>query len=114
VALLGPKARKLLTGSEFSQALGLRSLRFTVCVLSLAGATRQTGGRLRLHGFLRGIGGVVLQQRQRNGSWRQVARVHARPNGRFEVVVRRPRFAAAYRLAVDQVAGPPLEPTARG
>ena len=57
---------------------------------------------------MRGIGGVVLQGRMRNGSWRQIAHVHARPDGRFVVVVRSPS-ATAYRLAVDRVAGPPLE-----
>ena len=101
-----------MTASEFAQRLELRSLRFSVSVLSLAGSTltAQSTAPLRLHGFLRGIGGVVLQQRLRNGSWRQVARVHARPDGRFDVSVR-PRFRTAYRLAADRVAGPPLEVT---
>jgi stage II sporulation protein D len=110
VGLLGRDTNKWLTASEFSQRLGLRSLRFSVSVLSLAGSdlTAHGAAPLRLHGFLRGIGGVVLQQRLRNGTWRQVARVHARPDGTFDVSVR-PRFRTAYRLAVDQVAGPPLE-----
>src|SRR5207237_7122260 len=112
VGLVGANASKWLTASEFAQRLGLRSLRFSVSVLSLAGATLTAHSPvpLRLQGFLRGIGGVVLQQRLRNGSWRQVARVHARPDGRFDVSVR-PRFRTAYRLAAERVAGPPLEVT---
>jgi SpoIID/LytB domain protein len=113
VAVLGPGSTSL-TAADFSQRLGLRSLRFTVSVLSLAGSalTAHATSPLRLHGFIRGSGGVVLQQRLLNGRWRQVARVHARPDGRFEVSVR-PRFRTAYRLAVDQVAGPPLEVSVR-
>jgi stage II sporulation protein D len=112
VGLLGPTTSKWLSAAEFSQRLGLRSLRFTVSVLSIDGSARSVhaGAPLRLHGFLRGVGGVVLQQRLPNGSWRQVARVHARSDGRFDVSVR-PRFPTAYRLAVDEVGGPPLEVT---
>ena len=110
VGILGRNGSTSLTAADFSQRLGLRSLRFTVSVLSLEGSalTARAKSRLRLHGFIRGRGGVVLQQRLPNGSWRQVARVHPRPNGRFDVTVR-PRFPTAYRLAVDKVAGPPLE-----
>ena len=112
VGLLGRNSSKWLAASEFAQRLDLRSLRFSVSVLSLTGSalTAHSAAPLRLHGFLRGIGGVVLQQRLLNGSWRQVARVHARPDGRFDVSVR-PRFRTAYRLAADRVAGPPLEVT---
>jgi SpoIID/LytB domain protein len=110
VGILGRNGSTSLTAADFSQRLGLRSLRFTVSVLSLDGSalTARAKSPLRLHGFIRGRGGVVLQQRLPNGSWRQVARVHPRPNGRFDVTVR-PRFPTAYRLAVDKVAGPPLE-----
>jgi len=108
VSLLGRGTRKLLSAHDFSSKLGLRSLRFSVCVLSLQGPAAAAHGRpVVLHGFLRGIGGVVLQQRTAAGGWRQVARVHAKPDGRFDVTVR-PRAATAYRLAVDEVAGPPV------
>jgi stage II sporulation protein D len=110
VILLGPKTEKTMSATEFSQALGLRSIRFSISVASLAEPPVHVryGQTLRLHGFLRDLGGVVLQQRLQNGSWRQVLRVHARPNGRFEESIR-PRSKAAYRLAVDRVAGPPVE-----
>jgi stage II sporulation protein D len=112
VGVLGANGNTSLTAADFTQRLGLRSLRFTVSVLSLTGSalTARAAAPLRLHGFIRGSSGVVLQQRLSNGSWRQVARVHAKPNGRFDVSVR-PRFRTAYRLAVDGVAGPPLEVT---
>ena len=112
VGLVASSGHRSLRATDFSQRLGLRSLRFSVSVLSLDGSTytARRAAQLHLHGFLRGIGGVVLQQRLRNGSWHQVTRVHAQPDGRFDVVVR-PRFATAYRLAVDQVAGPQVEVT---
>jgi len=115
VGVLGPNGSTSLTAADFSQRLGLRSLRFTVSVVSLAGSalTAHATSPLRLHGFVRGSSGVVVQQRLPNGSWRQVARVHARPDGRFDVSVQ-PRFRTAYRLAVDQVAGPPVEVTVVG
>jgi stage II sporulation protein D len=112
VGLVAANASKWVPASEFARRLELRSLRFSVSVLSLDASTltAHSTAPLRLHGFLRGIGGVVLQQRLRGGSWRQVARVHARPDGRFDLSVR-PRFRTAYRLAADRVAGPPLEVT---
>jgi hypothetical protein len=109
VLLRGTNATTELTARDFAQRLGLRSLRFSISVLSLSGAT--AGARtqtLLLHGFLRGTAGVVLQARLHDGSWHQVTHVHARPDGRFEQRVRR-GSAVAYRLAVDQVAGPALE-----
>jgi stage II sporulation protein D len=109
VLLVGPHRQKKLSATEFAQALGLRSVRFSVSVASLADVSARvpTASPLQLHGFLRQIGGVVLQQRLQDGSWQQVRRVQARADGRFQVVVR-PRFSTAYRLAVDQVAGPAL------
>jgi hypothetical protein len=109
VLLLGPHGHKQLSATEFAQALGLRSVRFSVSVVSLADAPASVPAAkpLRLSGFLRGIGGVVLQQRLLDGSWAQVRRVQARPDGRFDLLVR-PKFTTAYRLAVDKVAGPAL------
>jgi stage II sporulation protein D len=99
-----------LTAQDFAARLSLQSLRFSVEVLSLGGAApiASSTPTLLLHGFLRGVTGVVLQARSRDGTWRQVAHVRARPDGRFAVKVRR-GAASAYRLAVDQVAGPALE-----
>ncbi len=109
VLLVGPHGSKRVTAKEFAQALGLRSVRFSVAVVSLDDApARVPAARpLDLHGFLRDIGGVVLQQRLADGSWQQVRRVHARPDGRFRVTVR-PLVSTSYRLAVDRLAGPEL------
>jgi stage II sporulation protein D len=109
VLLVGPHGQKQLTATEFAQALGLRSVRFSVSVASLADvrARVRRAQPLQLNGFLRQIGGVVLQQRLPDGSWQQVRHIQARADGRFQLVVR-PRFSTAYRLAVDQVAGPAL------
>jgi stage II sporulation protein D len=110
VELLGQHGRTLMTGTDFQQRLGLRSPRFSISVVALTGTSQPDGSRgpLQLHGFVRGIGGVVVQARLRNGGWRQVARVHVRADGRFVVTVRS-RTASAYRVAVERVAGPPLE-----
>jgi stage II sporulation protein D len=115
VELRGQHGRTLMAATDFQRRLGLRSPRFSISVVALTGASQPHGSRgpLQLHGFVRGIGGVVLQARLRNGGWRQVAHVHARANGRFVVTVRS-RSATAYRVAVERVAGPPLEVGGRG
>jgi len=109
VLLVGPRGSKRVSAKEFAQALGLRSVRFSVSVVSLDDAPAHVTAAqpLDLHGFLRDIGGVELQQQLTDGSWQQVRRVHARPDGRFALTVR-PRVSTAYRLAVDQLAGPVL------
>jgi SpoIID/LytB domain protein len=107
--ILGGGGQKVLDGRDFMSSLGLQSTFFSVQVLSLDEAPGQAlyGEPLHLHGFLRGIGGVVLQEREADGGWRQVGRVLAHPDGRFDVVVR-PRFSTSYRLAVDRVPGPEI------
>jgi stage II sporulation protein D len=109
VVLSGRKGSKTLGGRDFMKALGLQSTYFKVHVVSLSEPPPRVyfADRIWLHGFVRGIGGVVLQELQPAGGWRQVARVRARADGRFEAVVR-PRFSTAYRLAVDRVPGPEI------
>jgi SpoIID/LytB domain protein len=110
VELVGEHGSMSMAGTDFQQRLGLRSPRFSISVVALTGTSHPEGprGPLQLHGFVRGIGGVVVQALQGNGNWRQVAHVHAHPDGRFAVTVRS-RPATAYRVAVERVAGPPLE-----
>jgi stage II sporulation protein D len=108
--LVGGHGQKALSGRELAHALGLRSTLFSIRVVSLepAPAHATYAEPVLLQGFVRGIGGVVVQERQPNDGWRQVRRVVAHPDGRFEAVVR-PRFTTTYRLAVDGVAGPSVQ-----
>jgi stage II sporulation protein D len=107
VVLSGRKGSKSITGQEFMSTLGLRSTFFKIHVVALAEPPPRVffSQRIWLHGFVRGIGGVVLQEKLPTGAWRQVGRVHARVDGRFQAVVR-PQFSTSYRLAVDRVPGP--------
>jgi len=109
VLLLGGGRTKAIDGTAFRRDLALQSTFFTVRVLSLdPPPVRAIFGRpLTLTGFLRGIGGVVLQQRSESGTWSRAASVRAHSDGRFQAVVR-PRFTTAYRLAVDGVPGEPV------
>ena len=93
--------------SDFREALGLRSSRFSIRVLSLDPPPGRAvyGKPLALKGFVRGLAGVVLEERTPAGSWRQVARVRGGRDGRFRAVVR-PRYPTSYRLAVDGTPGP--------
>jgi SpoIID/LytB domain protein len=108
VLVVGGGRSKTVTAGDFVHRLQLRSPRFSVCVLSLDQPTRGSKrGQVELHGFLRDIAGVVLQGRTSSGGWRQLARVHARPDGRFTLTIRA-HGTTAYRLAVDQMAGLPV------
>jgi stage II sporulation protein D len=110
VLLVGPKRTRAVGATAFRRKLGLRSTLFSVDVLSLdpPAAATTFGEAVALRGFLRGIGGVVVQERSPSGAWRQVARVRARADGRFATSVR-PRFSTAFRLAVAGAAGEPVE-----
>ena len=106
VLLLGGGRTRAVAADAFRKALGLRSTLFSLRVLSLdPPATEAVYGQpLALRGFLRGLRGVVLQERTPAGSWRQVARVRTRSDGRFLATVR-PQYSTAFRLAVDGTAG---------
>jgi stage II sporulation protein D len=108
--LVGSRGAKTMTGRELEQALHLRSTYFTVEVVSLDAPPARAlfAQRVQLSGFVRGAAGVVVQERDAGGGWRQVRRVHAHPDGRFTATVF-PLVTTAYRLAVDQTAGPEVE-----
>lgn len=98
---------RVISGMEFRQALGLRSPAFAVRVLALdpPPARRVLSNRpLPLTGFVRGLGGVELEERAAGG-WRRVAPIHLRPSGRFQITIR-PRQTTSYRLTVNGTAGP--------
>ncbi len=107
VSVVAEGRTRVISGMEFRQALGLRSPAFAVRVLALdpPPARRVLSNRpLPLTGFVRGLGGVELEERVA-GSWRRVASIHLRPNGRFQTTIR-PRRTTSYRLTVDGTAGP--------
>jgi stage II sporulation protein D len=110
VLLVGARRTKALDAVEFRRELGLRSTYFQVQVLSLDPPAHRAvyGQPLPLGGFLRGVGGVVLQAQTETGVWRQVARVRTHSDGHFQTQVL-PRFNTAYRLAVDGQAGTPVQ-----
>ena len=107
VRVLGKGGATKVPVSDFREALGLRSSRFSIRVLSLDLPSGRAvyGKPLALEGFVRGLAGVVLQERTPSGSWRRVARVRGGRDGRFRAVVR-PRYPTSYRLAVDGTPGP--------
>jgi stage II sporulation protein D len=113
VLLIGPRRQKTVLPDDFARELGLRSTRFSVSVAALTPprANVRAGEPLHLRGFLRDIGGVILEQRIGRG-WHRIARVHAAPDGRFTITVT-PRKPTAYRLAVAGAAGSPVDVTPR-
>jgi stage II sporulation protein D len=110
VLLVGPKRTRAVGATAFRRKLGLRSTFFSVEVLSLdaPAATATFGEPVALRGFLRGVTGVVLQERSPTGAWHRVARVHTGGDGWFATSVR-PRFSTSFRLAVDGRAGDPVD-----
>ena len=107
VTLIGAHGDRTMSAMEFVEALSLRSLHFSVAVLSLAAPPRPAlpGATVVLRGLLRDVSGVILQQRSPDGAWNRVRAVAARADGDFLVAVR-PTIDTAYRLEVDGVAGP--------
>ena len=108
VTLIGARQSKTIAGRQFSRALGLRSRRFSIAAISLDPPLLRAAYQqpLTLHGFIRGLTGVSLQQLTPSGSWRLIAKLHSNANGRFSLTVHA-RTNTAYRLAVQQLAGPP-------
>jgi stage II sporulation protein D len=90
-------------GAALRSALGLRSTWFSVAVLSLVPPNPNrpvsAGTRLRLSGVVRGLHGVVVQERTSGNSWEQLKAVApAAKTGAFHVSVR-PKVTTDYRLA---------------
>jgi stage II sporulation protein D len=108
--VVGSRGRRTMSGRDLEHALGLRSTYFSIRVLSLDTPPGRAvfASPVPLTGFVRGIGGVVVQELLPTGAWQQVRRVAVRPDGRFTATVR-PRFSTSYRLAVDRVGGPAVQ-----
>jgi SpoIID/LytB domain protein len=102
---------RIITAREFADAVGLRSTAFAVRALGLeAPARRQVldNRPIALTGFVRGLGGVELQERTSTGAWRTVSRIHPAPSGRFKATIR-PRRTTSYRLTAQGATGPQVE-----
>jgi stage II sporulation protein D len=104
----GTQSTASVDGSAVQSALGLRSTWFSVGVLSLQPPAPNpriaAGTRVRLTGVVRGVRGVVVQERSRGVPWRQLRKVvPARKTGAFHFAVK-PRVTTDYRLATAQAA----------
>src|SRR5262249_45358441 len=105
-------ASRALTGRDFAAALGLHSARFSLAVVSLDAPARIPGGKLRLTGVAENAQGAVIQRLTAGGGWGPAAGVRPRRDGPLSAVVRR-QPTGVYRVALDQVAGPPVRATTR-
>ena len=106
VKLKLPGGTRLIDSQDFRRALDLRSTWFNVRVLNLdPPLARALANRpVQLHGFVRGLTKVRLEQQVNGGAWRTVKRVRTRPDGRFTVTVNA-RRTTSYRLASPAAAG---------
>jgi stage II sporulation protein D len=86
----------------------LGSTNFEVGVMSLDEPRSPAifGGRVKVHGWVRGLGKARLQILTPTG-WRVLTRVHPTPTGRFTVDVRA-RQSSQLRLAYNAIAGPAI------
>jgi stage II sporulation protein D len=99
----GTQIATSVSGSTTQSALGLRSTWFSVGVLSLQPPSPNpvvaAGSRIRLSGIVRGVRGVVVQERSVGKPWQQLrAIVPAPKTGAFHLAVR-PQTTTDYRLA---------------
>jgi SpoIID/LytB domain protein len=102
----GKPSTTAVAGGLSASALGLRSTWFSVAVLSLQPPAPNPpvapGSRVLLSGVVRGVRGVVVQQRSAGGPWTQFKRVApTAKGGAFRLVVR-PGATTDYRLATAQ------------
>ena len=99
----GAQVTKSITGASTQAALGLRSTWFSVGVLSLLPPSPNpvvaAGTRVRLSGVVRGIRGVVVQQRSSGAPWTTLRSIVPAPKtGAFHFAVK-PSTTTDYRLA---------------
>jgi stage II sporulation protein D len=99
----GSQSTTAITGATTASALGLRSTWFSVGVLSLKPPSPNhpvtAGTRIRLNGVVRGLHGVVVQERNLGGPWQQLKAIVPAPRtGAFHFAVR-PKVTTDYRLA---------------
>jgi stage II sporulation protein D len=108
VVLKAADQQRVLTGRAFADALGLHSARFSLGLATLEHPIRIAKTKVKLTGVVQGLSGAVIQRQLPSGGWTQVARVRPDALGQFSAIVRWDP-AGVYRIAVDQVAGPPVQ-----
>ena len=106
VAVQARAGVRTVLAQDFRRELDLRSTWFTVRVLRLDPPLRRAvaGRPVKLRGFVRGLGGIRLEQQVAGGTWQRVKAVKTHPNGRFTVTVA-PLRTTSYRLATAVGAG---------
>jgi stage II sporulation protein D len=102
----GRQVTKSVAGGTTQSALGLRSTWFSVGVLSLQPPSPNpavaAGTRIRLSGVVRGVRGVVVQQRSSGKPWTTLRSIVPAPKtGAFHFAVK-PSTTTDYRLATSQ------------
>ena len=99
-------ATRRIEAQDFRRDLGLRSTWFSVKVLNLDPPVRRAlaDRTIELHGFVRGLVKVRLEQQVNGGTWTTVRPVRTRPNGRFTIPVE-PKRRTSYRLASPEASG---------
>ena len=102
----GVQTATSVSGAATQSALGLRSTWFNVGVLSLQPPSPNppvaSGTRVRLSGVVRGVRGVVVQERTPGTAWTQLRAIVPSPKtGAFHFAVR-PHVTTDYRLATAQ------------
>jgi SpoIID/LytB domain protein len=101
---LTASGQRSFDASALRRLLGLKSTWFTVGVLSLSapGSALAYGSSTTLSGIVRGVGGVVLEQRV-SGSWQALGGVKPGGDGSLAVSVA-PKVTTVYRLATTKIA----------
>jgi SpoIID/LytB domain protein len=102
----GVQSTTPVTGETATAALRLRSTWFSVGVLSLQAPSPNrpvaAGTRVRLSGVVRGVRGVVVQERSSGSPWTRLRAVVPAPRtGAFHFAVR-PKATSDYRLATTR------------
>jgi stage II sporulation protein D len=102
----GKPSTTAVAGGLTASALALRSTWFSVGVLSLQPPSPNpqvaSGSRVMLSGVVRGVRGVVVQQRSAGQPWTQFKKIApTAKNGAFRLVVR-PSTTTDYRLATTR------------
>ena len=99
-----PHGWRSFAGAAFREKFELGSTDFELHAMALDAPPRaEYGGKVKLTGFVRGLGRARLEQLTQAG-WRTVRRLHVAPDGRFAATVPA-AMSTEFRLAYNEVAG---------